>query len=241
MTQPLSSHGTLIKMGDGVGTVGVPTLVGSGLDDLTMDGASVYRGARSDTYRVEIDLADTVDTFKWSRDDGVTFEGENIPIAGAATAMELDLGLLIEFAAITGHTLGDYWTITVAPAFTTVAEIVDSGGPSFEQATHDAPSQGTSWMKKVAGLVTAGELTFDVNLIPKNATHDSATGLLSLLGLQYTTAWALIYNDAGAGTASQWVLDAYLTGFTQDTPVDGILAASVTLTINDEPTFTKGT
>lgn len=125
--------------------------------------------------------------------------------------------------------------------YTTVAELVDSGGPSFEQATHDAPSQDISWMKKVAGIISAGEITFDVNFIPKNPTHDATTGLLSLLGLQQVTGWKLLYNDAGAGTASYWELDAYLTGFTQDTPVDGILGGSVTLTINAQPVFTKGT
>lgn len=125
--------------------------------------------------------------------------------------------------------------------YTTVAEIVDASGPSFEQAVHDAPSQDITWMKKVAGLVTAGEITFDVNLIPKNPTHDMDTGLLSLIGLQEATGWKVLYNDAGAGTASFWELLAYLTGFDQDIPVDGILAASCTLNINGQPIFTKGT
>jgi hypothetical protein len=125
--------------------------------------------------------------------------------------------------------------------YTTIAEVVDASGPSFEQATHEAPSQDITWMKKVAGLVTAGEVTFDINLIPKNATHNMTTGLLSLIGLQQVTGWKLLYNDAGAGTASFWEMDAYLTGFDQDVPVDGILMASCTLTINGQPTFTKGT
>lgn len=241
MTQPLSSHGTLIKMGDGVGNQTAWVLTGTGLDDFTYDAASVYQGGPTRVYRVEIDATGTPDTFRWSRDDGVTWEAEGVPIAGAASAMELDLGILVEFAATTGHTLNDYWTSTNSGVFTTVAEIVDSAGPSFEQATHDAPSQDITWMKKVAGLVTAGELTFDVNFIPKDATHDDSTGLLSLIGLQYTTGWQLVYNDAGAGTASSWALDAYCVGFNQDVPVDGILKSSMTLQLNGEPVFTKGT
>ena len=227
-------------MGDGIGTVGSPTLVGTGLDDLTMDAASVYRGAESDTYRVYIDSVGTTDTYKWSRDDGVTWEAEEVPIAGAATAMELEFGLLIEFAAITGHTETEYWTITVAPAFTAVAELVDSAGPSFEQTITDAPSQADTWVKKVAGMMKAKETTFDINLIPKDATHDKTTGLLSLLGLLYTTAWQLLYNDAGAGTVSEWVFDAFLVAYDPDNPVDGVLKASITLGINGEPAFTEG-
>jgi hypothetical protein len=227
-------------MGDGVGTTGSPSFTGTGVDDLSMDAASVYQGHRSVDYRVEIDGTGTPDTYKWSRDGGSTWEAENVPIAGAATAMELELGLLIEFAATTGHTSGDYWDIAVAPVFTTIAELVDSAGPGIEQATHDAPSQTTDWMKRVAGIVSAGDYSFDVNFIPKDATHDGTTGLVSLLGLQYTTAWQLLYNDAGGGTESQWVFSAYLVTFGEDIPVDGILKSSVVLKINGQPDFIEG-
>ncbi len=124
--------------------------------------------------------------------------------------------------------------------YTTVAEVVDIAGPSFTQATHEAPSQGTTWMKKVAGIVTAGQVTFGLNFIPKDSTHDDSTGLLSLVGLQEVTGWQLVYNDAGAGTSSAWTFDAYLVGFEQDLPVDGIQMVNVTLEINDEPTFAQG-
>jgi hypothetical protein len=96
-------------------------------------------------------------------------------------------------------------------------------------------------MKKVAGIVTAGQLTFGCNFIPKDATHDDSTGLLSIIGLQYTTAWKVTYNDAGAGTASDWQFSAYLVGFEEDIPVDGILMSTITLEINEEPAFTQGT
>ena len=127
------------------------------------------------------------------------------------------------------------------PYNATIAELVDSAGPSIEQAIHEAPSQDTVWVKKVAGMMKAKEVTLDINLIPKDATHDGATGLLSLLGLQQVTGWQILYNDAGAGTASKWEFDAYLSGYDPDQPVDGILKASITLSVNGEPVFTEGT
>lgn len=241
MTQPLSSHGTLIKVGDNVGSLGTVSFTGSGTDDMSLDAGAAYYGHLSTTYRVEIDGTGTPDTFKWSNDGGVTWAQELVPIAGAAQEMELELGLLIEFATTTGHTSGDYWEFTAAPVYTSVAEVVDISGPSFTQATHEAPSQGTTWMKKVAGIVTAGQLTFGVNFIPKDATHDDSTGLISLVGLQHTTAWQVVYNDAGAGTASTWDFSAYMVGFEEDIPVDGILMSTITLEINEAPLFTKGT
>jgi hypothetical protein len=240
MTQPLSSHGTLLQMGDGDGTVGTPSQTGSGLDDFSIDAATAYTGHLDATWRVEIVAEDTPDTFRWSKDGGVTWE-DTRAIAGAATAMFLDDGVYVEFAATTGHTAGDYWDFDVEVDLTTVAEVVDISGPTFSQSTFDAPSQATTWMKRVAGIVTGGEVSFDINMIPKDATHDDSTGLLSLLGALEDHAFALVFNDAGTGTKSQWRFSGYMVGFEHDEPVDGILKASCTIQINGEPTFVKGT
>jgi len=125
--------------------------------------------------------------------------------------------------------------------YTTIAEVVDIGGPTFSQSVFDAPSQEVTWQKRVAGIVSAGEVTFGLNFIPKDGTHDDSTGLLSLLGSIDVTGFKLLFNDAGTGTKSEWAFNAFLTGFEHDLPVDGIAMANVTLTINGQPTFTKGT
>ena len=124
--------------------------------------------------------------------------------------------------------------------YTTIAEVVDISGPSISQSVFDAPSQEVTWQKRVAGIVSAGEVGFGLNFIPKDATHDDSTGLLSLLGSITVTGFKLVFNDAGGGTASYWEMNAFLTGFEHDLPVDGIAAANVTLTLNGEPTFTQG-
>jgi hypothetical protein len=240
MTQPLSAHGTLLQMGDGDGTVGTPVQTGTGTDDLSIGFTTAYTGHLDATWRVEIDGTGTPDTFKWSKDGGVTWEEVTREIAGAATEMLLDDGVYIEFASTTGHTSGDYWDFTVAVTLTTVAEVVDISGPTFSQSTFDAPSQSTTWMKRVAGIVNAGEISFDINFIPKDATHDDSTGLLSLLGVLDDHAFALLFNDAGTGTKSQWRFSGYMVGFEHDEPVDGILKASCTIQINGEPTFIQG-
>lgn len=242
MTQPLSSHGTLLQMGDGVGTLGTVSFSGSGLDDMTKSNPEAFYDGHEDiTVRVAIDGTGATDTFKWSFDNGVTWRAETVPIPGAATPYLLDDGIYIEFAAVTGHTITDYWSFTAVPVFTTIAEVVDIKGPSIAQSVFDAPSQSTTWMKRVAGITNAGEVTFDVNFIPKDATHDGTTGLLSIAGSLVDTAFALLFNDAGTGTKSAWRFSAYLTGFDSDEPVDGILKASATLNINGEPKFLKGT
>ena len=125
--------------------------------------------------------------------------------------------------------------------YTTIAEVVDISGPSFSQSTFDAPAQDTTWMKRVAGIVSGGEVSFTINFIPKDSTHDDSTGILSALGSLDPYGYKLIFNDAGAGTASAWTFDAFLTSFEHNEPVDGILQADVTLTLNGQPTFAQGT
>lgn len=242
MTQPLSSHGTLLEIGDGAGTIGSVTQTGTGTDDMIVSTPETsYDGHLDLTVRVEIDLADTTDTFRYSIDGGSTWEREDIPIAGVDTPTLLFDGVYIEFGTVTGHTLGDYWEFTVATVFTTIAEVVDISGPTFSQSVFDAPSQEVTWQKRVAGIVSAGEVSFGLNFIPKEATHDDSTGILSKLGLITDGAFRLSFNDAGTGTKSTWRFSGYLTGFEHDLPVDGIASASVTITINGQPTFAKGT
>jgi len=90
--------------------IGAVTHAGSGLDDMSA-GGELDSGVGRKAYLVEIDLADTTDTFRWSYDDGESWEAEDVAITGAE--QELENGVTITFAATTGHTLGDQWSFSV--------------------------------------------------------------------------------------------------------------------------------
>lgn len=91
------------------GSIGSAEFTGSGLDDATSGGTDT--GTTSRTYRVQIDAEGTPDTFKWSNDNGATWEASGVSID--STAQALDDGITITFAATTGHTLNEYWDIVV--------------------------------------------------------------------------------------------------------------------------------
>jgi len=76
-----------------------------GLDDATSGGS--FTGMVSTRYCIELDATGAPDTFKWSKDYGVTWEATGVEITGAAQT--LDDGVSVTFAATTGHTLGDKW------------------------------------------------------------------------------------------------------------------------------------
>lgn len=80
----------------------------SGIDDLSSDGT--YTGNTDERYRIDIDGVSPNDTFKWSKDDGQTYEQELVQIT-PGVAQVLDNGVEITFASNTGHDITDTWDI----------------------------------------------------------------------------------------------------------------------------------
>ncbi|MBT6338782.1 MAG: hypothetical protein HOJ48_05750 [Desulfobacula sp.] len=78
---------------------------GAGLNDVTW--GTAYSAADSAFFEVEIDAEGTPDTFKWRKDGGAYTA--TVAITGAAQA--LSDTQTITFAATTGHTLLDEWTV----------------------------------------------------------------------------------------------------------------------------------
>ncbi len=97
--------------------IGDSVQTGSGLNDLDTTSYSTLNLLYPTTYRIQIDDDATPDTFRWSSDGGVTWNGTDIPITGELQQLEYGIGIV--FNATTGHTLGDYWEIRVVPENTT--------------------------------------------------------------------------------------------------------------------------
>ena len=85
----------------------------SGVDDLRINEASPYTHNEDVRYLVEIDgTGDGItdfDTFKWSKDNGSTWEAENVVIT--KLVQDLDNGVQIIFVLDTGHNTTDKWYI----------------------------------------------------------------------------------------------------------------------------------
>lgn len=92
-------------------SIGDVTFNGSGLDDMTTSGS--YTIDKTTHFRVEIDGAGAPDTFKWSNDDGGSWEATGLP---TWTPQLLENGVTVTFAASTGHTLGEYWDFSATGA-----------------------------------------------------------------------------------------------------------------------------
>lgn len=82
-------------------------------------------------------------------------------------------------------------------SFATVAYISQIGLPLakpdfIDVTTHDSPS---FYEEVVAGVIRTGEAAFRGFYDSTNATHDSSTGLTSVVGSLKN--WQIVFNDAG--------------------------------------------
>lgn len=127
---------------------------GLGLDDLTSGGT--YSGTSDSLYTITIDDDSTSpETFKWSRDGGSETTGVSI----TGSAQTLDQGVTVTFAATTGHTNNDNWTVRATAAM--VSDVADTGAQVSAQIlagrdlmdyeiTYTAPMSGTpadNWVR----------------------------------------------------------------------------------------------
>lgn len=119
--------------------------------------------------------------------------------------------------------------------FTAIAEVKDISGPSFSLGTEEVTNYSSNgWREFVATILDAGEISFDINFIPSETTHDVTTGLLADMVNKTKRNFQIEFPDTGATT---WTFAAYVTGFELSEPVEGALGASVTLRITGQPTL----
>lgn len=120
-------------------------------------------------------------------------------------------------------------------AFTTIAEVRDISGPGFELGTTEVTAHdGDGWREFVATLLDGGEISFDINFGPAEATHDYDGGLLQDMVNKTRRNFQLVFPDTATTT---WTLPAFVTNFAPNEPVDGELSASVTLKVTGQPTL----
>lgn len=120
---------------------------------------------------------------------------------------------------------------------TTIAEVTDITPPgvsrdSVEVTHHQSPARYREFIK---GLLDAGEVSFTINYIPDNTTHNNALGLLSDFTNNATIdTWTLVFPNV-AGTT--WTFPAFVTKFDPKAPIDDKLSADITLKVSGQPTL----
>jgi hypothetical protein len=118
--------------------------------------------------------------------------------------------------------------------FTTIAELGDVGGPNFstdtdEVTTHASPSGHKEY---VLTLIDSGEVTFNLNFLPGNASHSVVSGLLFAWKNRLAKNFQMVFPDS-----TQWAFKAAITKFDVKAPVKNRLSADVSVKILSMPTL----
>jgi predicted secreted protein len=108
----------------------------------------------------------------------------------------------------------------------TVAEVNDIKGPQIKGTSEDATSHSSGgWEEKIRTIKSGGKVSFDVNFISGDATHNKTTGLLAAAIQQTREKFQIVFPDA-----SGFEFWAY-ADFDMEAKVKGKLTASLDLEI----------
>jgi hypothetical protein len=119
---------------------------------------------------------------------------------------------------------------------TLIAEVRSINGLTLDVKSVDVTTHSSSvpWTEAAATLLTAGNLTFEINYIPTEATHNNSTGLLNFLTNRTTKTWTITFPDQAATT---WSFQGFIQKFDMQAPVDNVLTAKIDIKATGQPTL----
>lgn len=114
--------------------------------------------------------------------------------------------------------------------FTTIAEVNNISGPSGSRDTVDVTHMESpnGFREFIAGLADPGEISFTVNLIPSNTTHQN---LLTDFNLGTVRNWQMVLPFAGNPTLA---FEGIVTGYPWNVPLDDKVSADITIKVTGQ-------
>jgi len=182
--------------GQATSVAGKVTFTGSGLDDLTLDTAVPL----DEDIVITIDAEGAPDTFTWTH--GGVVGNTGVAITGASQQIGTT-GWYVTFAATTGHTDTEYWTIRPTSQAAQILRLAGAAGASaFQKWT------GASWTEITGSL--KGQwypqwIVYDVPANPYFCWVDPVNGLHVYDGTDDVAQAIPKYNDTGDITGALWL------------------------------------
>lgn len=111
-----------------------------------------------------------------------------------------------------------------AVSFVDIAELRDITPPALQRNTIEMTTHNEDDDAYIVGIRRHGELTFNVNFTPWDASHDANTGLQQAYYDGTRDIYRITFPDG-----TQWLFSGFVTNFAPDAPVDDRLGADVTV------------
>ena len=128
--------------------------------------------------------------------------------------------------AMSGHGTIIAYEQTAGAAFTDIAELRDITIPEMMRNEFDATTQSEDIDSYALGVLRRGPVTFSLNFLPKDATHDHLTGLYKHLIDNVLAGYRITPPGASPHV---YIMSGQVQAISPTAPVDGLLAADVTL------------
>jgi len=116
------------------------------------------------------------------------------------------------------------WVGSGSTSFTEIAELREITPPALTRNTIEMTTHNEDDDAYVVGIRRHGDLSFNVNFVPDNVTHDHSTGLQAAWFSGERNIYRLTYPDG-----TQWLFSGFVTNFAPSAPVDDRLSADVTI------------
>lgn len=123
---------------------------------------------------------------------------------------------------------------TPTEAFADIAEVMDITPPPLERDDIEVTNQQSvdGWREYIPGWRDGGEVEFNCNWLPTNATQDEVTGMLETFNDDDLHNWRIVLPD-GVKTIS---FAGFLTGFEPDLPLEEQGQLSITIKVSGKVT-----
>lgn len=120
--------------------------------------------------------------------------------------------------------------------YTTIAEAKSITGPAVDRDEIEVTHQQSPAKHRevIAGLRDSGEISFDVNYNPNDATHDAVTGLLSRQISGVIENYKLTFPSS---PPKSFICPCFVKSCEPTSPVDGVLNMAVALRVASAPTL----
>lgn len=107
---------------------------------------------------------------------------------------------------------------------TPIAELGDMTPPALQRNEFDTTTQEEDIDSYILGVLRRSAMTFPLNFIPTNGTHDHLTGLYAAIIDNDVDEYTVTFPD---GTV--WIMSGMVQNIVPTAPLDGKLSANVTL------------
>lgn len=145
----------------------------------------------------------------------------------AASNARIGYGTLLERRTSAAGASPEVWQL--------IAERTSLSGPGFSRDAPDVSHMDSpgGYREFTPGMKDGGEFGVEGNFVPKDASQNAETGILTEFASDVRGHWRLTFNDGSPETV--WEFDGILTGFEPSMPVDDKMGFTATIKVSGQP------